>query len=227
MEYTASIRQINYIMQFAKNYIEQEPDNDFNIKLKEVLKEFCNKLEGLYVPGLNADAKQRKFSLFSERKRAEEFGECYSTNYYGTFAQYAQIQRHRTLRYNMELEQKPKFYTPKIISQNLKLAKDWQEDIQSLSKNYPQGMLVKINERGTAEDFILKCKERLCGCVQLETMEQTKKTLDKYITATEKTNEGVNKYLMQYKAGVRCMFKDFTCTSPCVWGPKNALTREV
>ena len=97
----------------------------------------------------------------------------------------------------------------------------------SLKEDYPQGMLVKIIERGTVEDFVLKCKERLCGCAQLEIMLQTKETLDKYIKNTEKTNKEVHKYLSQYESGVRCMFKDFTCTSPCIWGPKGALTRQV
>jgi hypothetical protein len=227
MEYTASIRQLNYIMQFAQNYIVNEPETEFSKQLKPVLKEFCEKLDDIKIEELNADAKSREFSLFSKRDRSEEFGECYSTNYYGTFAEYAQIQRHRTLRYNLKIEENSKFYTPQIIEENEKLVKEWQNDIQSLAKNYPQGMLVKINERGTVEDFILKCKERLCGATQLETMNQTKKTLDKYLEATKNKNEGVYEYLKQYESGVRCMFKDFTCTSPCVWGPKNALTRKI
>ena len=86
---------------------------------------------------------------------------------------------------------------------------------------------MKINERGTVEDFILKCKERLCGSAQLEIMNQTKKTLDKYIAATKDSNEFVHNYLKQYEPGVRCMFKDFTCTAPCIWGPKGALGRKV
>ena len=88
-------------------------------------------------------------------------------------------------------------------------------------------MLVKINERGTAEDFVLKCKERLCGCAQLEIMNQTKETLDKYIAETRNSNKDVYEFLKQYESGVRCMFKDFTCTAPCIWGPKGALGRKI
>lgn len=227
MEYTVSIRQINYIIQFAKNYIETEPENNFSIQLKKVLKEFIKELEPLYVPELNANAKAREFSLFAKRDRKEEFGECYSTNYYATFAEYAQAHRHRTLRYELKIEDDPKFYIPKIIENNKELVEDWKKDISSLAKYYPQGMLVKINERGTVENFILKCKERLCGAAQLEIMFQTKDTLDKYIEATKNTNKYVYEYLRQYESGVRCMFKDFTCTAPCVWGPKNALTRKI
>ena len=227
MEYTVSVRQINYIMQFAKNYIEKEPDNSFSIKLKPVLKEFVEQLKEIDIEGLDANAKSRAFSLFAKRARQEEFGECYSTNYYGTFAEYAQAHRHRTLRYELTIENNPKFYTPQIIEHKPDLVEEWQKDIFSLAEYYPQGMLVKINERGTVEDFILKCKERLCGSAQLEIMNQTKETLDKYITATKESNEFVHNYLKQYEPGVRCMFKDFTCTAPCVWGPKGALSRKV
>ena len=51
--------------------------------------------------------------------------------------------------------------------------------------------------------------------------------IDKYIKNTETTPKEVHKYLSQYESGVRCMFKDFTCTSPCIWGPRGALTRKV
>ena len=37
-------------------------------------------------------------------------------------------------------------------------------------------MLVQVNERGTIENFVLKCTERLCGAAQLEIMEQTQRT---------------------------------------------------
>lgn len=34
---------------------------------------------------------------------------------------------------------------------------------------------MQVNERGTIENFVLKCTERLCGSAQLEIMEQTQK----------------------------------------------------
>lgn len=225
MAYTTSLRQLNYIYHFFENYIKKEPDIGFNTKLKPVLEEFNNHIEPLIVDNLNADTKGRTISLFAKRDYQEEFGECYSTNYMGTFAQYAQIQRHRTLRYNLKIEENASFYIPRILSKKTDLIEEWKTDIISLRENYPQGMLIKINERGTVEDFILKTKERLCGCVQLETMIQTKETLDKYIAATEKKNPEVHQYLQNYASGVRCRFKDFSCTSPCMWGPKNALSR--
>ena len=227
MEYSVSFRQLNYIASFFKNFIENEPNTEFNKMLKPFLAEFNSQIEDLLIPNLNANVKQRKLSLFASRNYKEEFGECYSCNYYGTFAQLAQAQRHRTLRYNMQIEENPKFYVPKIIENNEELKKEWLEDINSLKDLFPQGMLVKINERGTVEDFILKCKERLCGCAQLEIMLQSKEILDKYIANTKETNEYVYEYLLPYQKGVRCTFKGWKCTSPCLWGAKNSLVRKI
>ena len=41
-------------------------------------------------------------------------------------------------------------------------------------------MLVQVNERGTIENFVLKCMERLCGFSQLEIMQETKNIMNKY-----------------------------------------------
>jgi len=227
MEYTVSFRQLNYLASFFKNFIDNEPDTEFNKLLKPVLIQFNEQIKDLIIPELNADVKQRKISLFATRTYKEEFGECYSCNYEGTFASFAQAQRHRTLRYNIALEEESRFYVPKIIENNEELKNEWLKDINSLKDLFPQGMLVKINERGTVEDFILKCKERLCGSAQLEIMLQSKEILEKYIENTKETNKCVYEYLLPYEKGVRCTFKGFKCTSPCLWGAKNSLTRKI
>ncbi len=226
MEYTVSFRQLNYIIHFFKNYIEKEAETEFNNKLKPCLQEFIDKTKQFAVENLNADAKEREISLFAKRDYVEEFGECYSVNYKGTFSQLAQAQRHRTLRYKIAIKGN-EFYIPEIIINNKALKKEWQNDIQSLKEQFPQGMLIEINERGTAEDFILKCKERLCGCAQLEIMRQTKQILDKYIEYTKNNNGNVYEYLKQYQSGVRCLFPNFKCSSPCIWGPNRALERKI
>ena len=103
----------------------------------------------------------------------------------------------------------------------------WLEDMNSLADLYPQGMLIQINERGTAENFILKCKERVCGCAQLEIMKQTYEILNKYIEKTKETNEEIYNYLLPYAKGARCTYPGFKCTNVCMWGAKNALTRKI
>ena len=123
----------------------------------------------------------------------------------------------------MSLLEEPKYYVPPII-RNTDLEKEWLLDISSLKENFPQGMLVQINERGTIENFVLKCTERLCGCAQLEIMEQTNETLNKYLEMT-KNNAFLHEYLLPYSAGARCTFPNFKCNSPCAFGGKDALNR--
>ena len=228
MEYTVSLRQLNYIAHWFEDYIKNEDDNEFNKKLKSYMKEFLDCISDLIIPELNSDAKMRKISLFDERKsRKEEFGENYCTTYEGTFAEFAQAQRHRTLQYKIRLLDEVKFYIPEIIKNNEELKNMWLEDMNSLADLYPQGMLIQINERGTAENFILKCKERVCGCAQLEIMKQTYEILNKYIENTKETNEEIYNYLLPYAKGARCTYPGFKCTNVCMWGAKNALTRKI
>lgn len=224
MEYTVNFAQLNYIINWAKDYIENVEDDKFSLKLKEVLKEFLKAMPDLEVEGLNSRIKGRSFSLFAQRKmREEEFGENYCTTYLATFSELAQAQRHRTLSYEMTLLDKPKYYVPPIIK-GTELEEKWIKDISSLEEFFPQGMLIKINERGTIENFVLKCMERLCGAAQLEIMEQTKETMTKYLGAVKDRPELYN-YLLPYSKGARCTFPGWKCISPCVFGGKNAMNR--
>lgn len=224
MEYTVNFGQLNYIINWAKDYIENVEDNKFSVKLKEALKEFLNAMPDLEVEGLNSRIKGRSFSLFAQRKtREEEFGENYCTTYLATFAELAQAQRHRTLSYEMTLLDEPKYYVPPIIK-GTELEEKWINDISSLEEFFPQGMLIKINERGTIENFVLKCMERLCGAAQLEIMEQTQKTMSKYLDAVKDKPELYN-YLLPYSKGARCTFTGWKCISPCVFGGKDAMNR--
>ena len=226
MEYTVNLGQLNYIMNWAEDYINNTPDNKFSIKMKKVFKEFLDAMPDLEVDGLNSRVKGRSFSLFAgNRKRLEEFGENYSTNYKASFAELAQAQRHRTLAYEMTIPSVPEFYVPPII-RGKDLEKEWIKDISSLADYYPQGMLIEINERGTIENFVLKCMERLCGAAQLEIMEQTRDTMKKYLDKTIDKPE-LHKYLLPYSNGARCTFPKWKCTSPCIFGGKNAMSRIV
>ena len=224
MEYTVNFGQLNYIINWAKDYIKNEENNNFSIKLKETLEEFLQEMPDLEVEGLDSRVKNRKFSLFSQRsKRNEEFGENYCTTYLASFAQLAQAQRHRTLDYEMRLLEKAQYYIPPIIRKTT-MEEEWLKDISALQNFYPQGMLIEVNERGTIENFVLKCTERLCGAAQLEIMEQTQKIMKKYLEATKEKPELYN-YLLPYSKGARCTFPGWKCTSPCVFGGKDAMNR--
>ena len=114
-----------------------------------------------------------------------------------------------------------------MYKEGTKYEEEWLKDIKSLGAKYPQGMLVKINERGTAENFVLKCKERVCGCAQLEIMDQTFEIMQKYLNNTKDSNEEIYNYLLPYSKGARCTYPGFKCTAPCMWGAKNSLTRKI
>lgn len=224
MEYTVNFGQLNYIINWAKDYINNADDSAFSLKLKDVFREFLDAMPDLEVDGLDSRMKNRSFSLFSTRpNRYEEFGENYCTSYLASFAQLAQAQRHRTLSYEMSLLDTPEYYIPPVI-RGTDLENSWLEDISSLSQYFPQGMLVKVNERGTIENFVLKCTERLCGSAQLEIMEQTSEIMNKYLAATVDKPE-LHNYLLPYSKGARCTFPGWKCNSPCIFGGKNAMNR--
>ena len=225
MEYSVTFGQLNYIINWAKDYINNDSSDSFSLKLKEALKEFLQAMPDLEVEGLDSRVKQRKFSLFAERQREEEFGENYSVNYLASFAQLAQAHRHRTLSYEMTLLDNPQYYIPPIIRET-DLEEEWLKDISSLEEFYPQGMLVQVNERGTIENFVLKCMERLCGAAQLEIMEQTRVTMGRYLEAT-KDRPVLHNYLLPYSKGARCTFPGWKCTSPCIFGGKVAMERVI
>ena len=230
MEYTVSFRQLNYILSFFENFIKDEEDTAFNIKLKGAMREFIDKVpEEVKEVRLNSDEKDRRLSIFDGRKdRKECFSEAYCTTYKGTFAQYAQAQRHRTLWYKMRFLDEFEFYVPELLKSHEELVKEWGDDMKSIAHLYPQGMLVSIRERGTYENFILKCNERLCGAAQLEIALRTKETLNKYLAATkENGEEEIYTELLKYSKGARCTFPKFTCKMVCVWGAKDALSRKV
>lgn len=235
MAYTTSIQQLNYIVGWMNDYIEEiskkaEP-TDFEIRLIAALSEFVSKIDpDLIIPGLK-DPKGRSLSLFARRERKEEWGENYSTNYYGSFAQLATAQRHRSLDYEFSfpdfegtLKNNPGFYIPPLLY-NGKYEKDWLTDAEKVFPDYPQGMMLRINERGTAENFIMKCSERLCGQAQLEICAQTLSTLSRYYHTTD--NVEVGRFLEPYVNKPRCKSFGETCKRPCCWGPAQAFSRLV
>ena len=226
MEYTVNFGQLNYIINWAKDYIKNAEENAFSIKLKKTFKEFLAAMPDLEIEGLDSRNKNRNFSLFAKRKnRNEEFGENYSVTYLASFAQLAQAQRHRTLSYEITLLDEPKYYVPPIIA-GTNLEKEWIKDISSLKEFFPQGMLVQVNERGTIENFVLKCMERLCGFSQLEIMQETKNIMNKYLEATKDKPE-LYQYLLPYSRGARCTFPGWKCDSPCVFGGYGAMIRNI
>jgi len=221
MQYTTTLRQLNYIINWMKDFITKEYESDFQDVLKFHMSEFIAQTQFLYVDGLNDSVKHRSLSLFDDRmSRKEHFGETYCTTYLGSFAQLAQAHRHRTIDYKMRLLDEPSYFVPPIIEEDISLACDWLKDISSVAQFYPQGMMVSIRERGTYENFILKTQERLCSSAQLEISRQTYTTLLRYLHETEIADSDVFSILDGYRAGARCGSR-FRCTNPCNWGVRQ------
>ena len=232
MIYTTSLRQINYIASFMNEYIKNANMNDsFESKLSKYMEEFITKLNDLNIldERLMKNEKNRKLSIFGENldKKDNYFGDVYSTTYRGSLAQYAQAQRHRTLDYSLEFQDKKDYFIPPILDDDNSLMKMWLKDMEIVSEVVPQGELVNINEIGKYEDFILKCKERLCTAAQLEIMIQTRETLLKYKEALENSNNPLTRDIEKYTHGARCTFPDFTCTEDCKFTEGKRLTRKI
>ena len=173
--------------------------------------------------------KHRRLSLFGKEldKKQEYFGDVYYTTYNASFAEIAQAHRHRTLDYQMELMDEPGFYIPPIIEGDKSLVEEWINDIYSVKDVHPQGELVLVSESGKYEDFILKCKERLCSCAQLEINNQTRWTLWKMKAYLEETNHPLKDDIEKYTHGARCTFPDFDCSSDCKFKEGKTLSRRI
>lgn len=232
MIYSTTLRQINYIASWMQNYIENaNMSNDFERKLSSYMKEFLECLDNLNVleEKLMENEKHRSLSLFGKDLYAkkEYFGDVYSCTYLGSFAQLAQAHRHRTLDYQMEMLEVKNYFLPPIITDDIMLVYEWYGDMEIVKNFNPQGEIVRIHESGKYEDFILKCKERLCTAAQLEIMLQTRETLLKYKEALEKSNRRLAMDIEKYSHGARCTFVDFDCSSDCKFKEGKTLSRRI
>ncbi len=236
MIYTTSLRQINYLAKILEDYKDKcDFSTEFGGRMYYSIEQFNDALKDINVldERIMKNEKNRKLSLFGEniKNKEEHFGDVYQTKYQGTFAEIAQAQRHRTINYQIEFldkeDQNDGYYVPEIIKDNVYLKAEWLDDIRSVGKYKPQGTLVDIVENGTYDDFILKCKERLCSCAQLEINNQTKETLMKYRQALIESNNSLKDDIEKYSHGARCTFPDYTCTDDCKFAEGKKLIRKI
>ena len=189
------------------------------------MQQFIDTTSDYHIEGM-VSGKNRYLSLFRKDyiPYDEYFGDTYSVNYTCSFVELEQILRHRTINYTIldDISKEPKeFFVPPIL--DTKLEKEWLEDLSSIKDLYPNATMFRVNERGVVENFIMKCYERLCGNAQLETMLQTKKTLEKYIKNTDGTlKEELSSYLK-----TSCLYPDKDCKNPCIWGSRAGIERKI
>ncbi len=232
MKYTTSFRQINYLYNFTEKMINEQTNNPLKKELKPYLEEFKDALKktGYITNGIN-DYRNREFSLIKDDNNFDEhFSRSYSVNYNASFVALADLQRHRTLDYSLSLKDNKEYFIPPIIKNNNDLVKEWLEDISNIS-NFPQGLLVNVNETGKYENFILKLYERICTAPQLEVMQITKENLKKYLE-TLKNSKKINdqkiyEEMINYSKGAPCTFNNFICNNPCHFKDGINLTRKI
>jgi thymidylate synthase ThyX len=231
--YTTSLRQINYLVSWMKKYIKENANSldNFNKRLAGSMQEFVDELDskGLLKEELMANDKHRDLSLFGQDvfKKEDYFGDVYSTKYHASFAYLAQAQRHRTINYEMERQDVFVSFIPPILLGDYELVQKWIDDMYSVKDISPQGQLIRIHEFGTYENFILKCKERLCSAAQLEINNQTRELLLQYKRGLERREHPLVSDIEKYSHGARCTFPDFQCKSPCGFAEGVKLTRKI
>lgn len=224
LAYTVSFRQLNYLYAWLGKL--QQDSSPLLSPLVETADEFCKKLEDLDLidPDLVAYGKARDFSIMAKRDMQEYFGDVYCTKYKGSFAQYAQAERHRSLTYQMTELPTPEFYIPPLVQEDDKLCEEWLTDMLQVHEFTPQGSMVQIYERGTPEAFVLKMRERLCTCAQLEICDQTQKTLQKYLENTD--DPEIIEMLSPYSKGARCL-AGFECRNKCTFHDGITMERKI
>ena len=221
--HTLNLRQINNIYTWAGKILEEENSHPIHELIKPSLKELreCFERRNLIVDELyDKKGSSVGFKMIQQDRKligGEHFGEYYATQYKGSWAQFAQVLRHRTLDYSASLspEEDKSYYTPVILLGDKDLCEEWQEDISKIK--HPLGEMVDITEGGHINDFLLKTKERLCTHAQLEANIQTVKTLQKYIANLKITSPEQAAIMERYSKGARCTFPkgEFKCNKDC------------
>lgn len=227
MAWTVSYRQLAYIIKWIDLLVDETDDDILKksaLEFSELVKNLtnCNKLI--------VENKNRKFEFIKKQgeiNNVEFFGDMYQTTYLATYAQVAQLQRHRTLHYEIEVGDYG-YYVPKLIKE-YSLETEWLDDIGCIEGIVPQGKLVKVLEQGRAIKFFDKAKERLCGRAQLEVALQTKETLNKFIDSrnnlSKSSSDSLNNIINDNKVITKCSMKNFECKEICRWGAKFGLDR--
>lgn len=241
MTWTTSYRQVAYVIGWLGKLYEntKKLDGEFNRKLAD----WCLKLKKAFESEIGAqdhilDNKAREFEFFTIQSYNQEIvakdiiADVYQVTYLASFAQLAQLQRHRTIHYEMQFDGKDAHqfgvYVPPIIA-GTELEAEWKADFEKVAYCYPQGTLVKVLEQGRAIKFFEKCKERLCGRAQLETMRNTVNLMQRFIdnrdNLSNRTQVALDKVTVNGKVASKCMMQGIHCGEKCTWGGLSAFDR--
>jgi hypothetical protein len=245
MIYTVSYRQAMLTSQYLDRLVTdcKSLSDRFSVRISKEAQTLSTALQAAIGGNVIEDNKDQYLRFlpyqhsgyeYEALRKTDYFGDSYTSTREMSMACLAQAQRHRTLRYTMYL-QKPGqfgFYIPKIISES-GMTLEWLNDMRSVEEIIPQGTLVRVTEQGIFEDFVLKCKERMCGRAQLEILKDTESLIYqfvKYKANLSMENKEILKDIFNYNtvcANARCKYSGFNCAEPCRWGAKHATTRYI
>lgn len=216
-EHTLNYRQVNHIYALLQNSINKPNKSNLEEMLTPHMKELCEELSKNIEldEKMQVNDKNKTLTLLNDYNVENNFSDTYSTNYQGSFAELAQAQRHRQIKYHMNIPENPTVFVPPIIEDNKELREEWLSDYEIVKDKIPQGMLVNINEMGDLDAFIEKAKERQCAYAQLEIDNQTRKTSILYKKALEEKNHPRYEDIADIAGKSRCQFKDYECKNPC------------
>ena len=252
MIYTVNYRQASYLVYWLQDLVNRINSYiigndlgyvpDFYDSIAEYAIELKTKLTSIIgEEWVMEPIKKKNFDFFAalnnkdfNKMKAGTFGNMYSAKYYTSFACLAQLQRHRTIHYEMFLDKHYDLYVPAIVEESA-LRDEWIKDLEALCSAgvYPQAMMVGVVESGTIDNFEMKMQERLCARAQLEIMDCTRETvlsiLDEIGNLDDYSRDKILKWIdtsethFQRKVKMRCQLNK--CLEPCVWGAKHGKTR--
>jgi hypothetical protein len=244
LDYTTSIRQLGYIMHWSRKFLETprvSGDMNHDRMLNETVSDIYYSLFRLGIKEMD-DGKDRCFDflvketaqqhLMNIQSSDSEYGFNYTAIYDGSYAMLAQLQRHRTIKYNMvsSTKEERQFYVPRILESTDRVS-EWIRDMTTIEDCIPQGTMVGIIERGTIENFLLKAMERSCGRAQLEIAMRTKATAEIMFKRVSTRLMGLMcPYISSghtFELLPRCATGKYTCSDNCPFGAANALNRLV
>ena len=183
--YTTSYRMLGYMAHYALDLISKFDGTVFKgTVFEDELKEFANYITVVlevnipnYKPAgfdflLNFDEPvQKMLEAYVSWDADIWYGPTYCTNYGASFVALAQLERHRTLKFNIQLPEERSYYVPDIIKKKMRMKSEWIKSLEGVL--LPQATMLSVYERGTVEDFALKCEERICMRAQEEVRRTT------------------------------------------------------
>jgi len=179
---------------------------------------------------LYKDTKGIELNLFANKNKfsgiymPDEFGASFHATRKISYAGFAQLQRHRTLRTELaEIPYVDEYFVPQFLDKYPNLQEEWLRDIikSKCSAKFVQGEKVLVSMEGTLKDLISYVgSERSCNRAQFEISRFYMDFLNDYYKYMETYNSSLAETMKPYVGNYRCRTKDYKCPTPCPGGPR-------